>query len=185
MSNSPWDFTKEVAIGVALFAPKIFDVSVERLWGEGDVVPHADFSTDLRVEPYLEHVPAIIASVEWGGGVQRFALTHLSVTAHGDSAKYQITQAERLLTALQKEQSVIICGDFNAPRGNKTFSLFADKYKDAIPAHYESSLDPVLFRKPGIHLMVDTLFHTPDIICSDVRLQPGVSDHMAVIATIK
>ena len=65
-------------------------------------------------------------------------------------------------------------------------------YTDTIPANYTSSLDKTLHRKGDdpsrAHLftdfMVDYLFTKPDYQASDVRLEFGISDHAAVVATI-
>ena len=37
----------------------------------------------------------------------------------------------------------------------------------------------------GLGLMVDGLFTTPKYIASNVKLEPGVSDHMAIVANIE
>ncbi len=68
--------------------------------------------------------------------------------------------------------------------------MLAPKYKDNIPSHYKTSIDAALHRagkeRPeGLaDKMVDGLFTTPGYTAVDVRLQFGVSDHAAIVATI-
>jgi hypothetical protein len=84
----------------------------------------------------------------------------------------------------------VLGGDFNAPRGGEMFSVLSSAYTDNIPLQYKTSLDLTLHRaarERGPQLgdkMVDGLFSTPAYSVSDVRLVDGVSDHMAVVATI-
>jgi endonuclease/exonuclease/phosphatase family metal-dependent hydrolase len=92
---------------------------------------------------------------------------------------------KNLLALLAKTPELILCGDFNAPRGGEIFKMLADKYKDNIPPEYDSSLDTELHRIGKIKkLMVDGLFTTSAYIVSDVKLSEGVSDHKAVTAII-
>ena len=82
------------------------------------------------------------------------------------------------------QSSFVLTGDFNAPRGGEIFAELASRYKDNIPNHYQSSLDPDLHRVKNLKLMVDGLFSTPDYNLGEVRLINGVSDHLAVAAKV-
>ncbi len=100
-----------------------------------------------------------------------------------DDLPFQVV--DFLLKSLDSMPEFVLCGDTNAPRGNETFSRLATKYKDNIPAEYKTSIDQKLHRVKGIMFMVDGLFTTSSCIASNVRLQDGVSDHMAVLAEIE
>jgi hypothetical protein len=47
-----------------------------------------------------------------------------------------------------------------------------------------TTIDQYLHRKPGIQLVVDGLFSTPEYEVAHVKVKSGISDHMAVIATV-
>ncbi len=122
------------------------------------------------------------------------ATTHLMVTATGVSSEPQQAAVDRLLEYLSSYPPHIFCGDFNMPRGyNTNYERFLEQYGDAVPTHYASSLDRNLHRSghsmelgaPIFDIyMVDYIFTQPPYVASDVRLEFGVSDHAAVIATI-
>ncbi|MDP2641538.1 MAG: endonuclease/exonuclease/phosphatase family protein [Candidatus Yanofskybacteria bacterium] len=123
-------------------------------------------------------------------GESEFVLgtTHFTWNADGQPSDAQREDVERLLDALGEFPEVICCGDFNAPREGEIFQAIAASYKDNIPARYTTSIDIKLHRSGeilrGKPLLVDGLFTTPQYQCKNVRLQDGVSDHMAVLAEI-
>jgi hypothetical protein len=48
-----------------------------------------------------------------------------------------------------------------------------------------TSLDQNLHRIPGLQFMVDGLFTTEKVRAENVALCDGVSDHMAIVATLE
>lgn len=113
------------------------------------------------------------------------AVTHFTWTFDGSTSDKQREDLNNLLAITEKCPELILCGDFNAPRGGEIFGILAKKYKDNIPVEYVSSLDTELHRIGKIkQLMVDGLFTTPHYKVSEVKLSEGVSDHMAVTALI-
>lgn len=118
----------------------------------------------------------------------RIATTHLNVTEHGISTPGQLASAARLVEAAQTEAEthggLLMCGDFNAPRGRPTFTLISEAFTDGIPPEYTSSIDGSLHRAGPLPLMVDGLFHTPSYKLQDARLHTGVSDHCALTCTL-
>jgi len=118
------------------------------------------------------------------GEIYKFANTHLPVTKEGESSPSQLEAVDSLLSKLNTLGEFVLCGDTNAPRGNKTFSRLAKKYKDNIPLEYKTSIDQNLHRVKGIQFMVDCLFTTPMYKASKVKLVDGISDHMAVVSEI-
>ncbi|HEX2859745.1 MAG TPA: endonuclease/exonuclease/phosphatase family protein [Alphaproteobacteria bacterium] len=127
----------------------------------------------------------------------RMATTHLTWTAKGESTPEQLADAGKLLAFADAEAErhggLLMCGDFNAPRGYPTFAKLAGHFTDGIPAHYKGSLDLTRHRVTKENpaeaermksLMVDGLFHTPNYTVTDAKLTAGVSDHMAITATL-
>lgn len=131
------------------------------------------------------------ADVLFEGGSYRILTTHFNWTQKGTSTPEQLQAMQRMLELLKKEEPFILAGDMNAPRGGNTFSLLADVYIDHIPAQYTGSVDVALHKAGKIDgerlstLMVDGLFTTSEYSAKDVRLEFGVSDHAAIVATIE
>ena len=114
--------------------------------------------------------------------------THFTWAPDGEANDTQRTDLKELLIVLKQIPEIVCCGDFNAPRGTEIFDTIAQFYKDNIPSHYVTSIDSDLHRLGEKlrekHLMIDGLFTTPGYQCSNVRLQEGVSDHMAIVAQV-
>lgn len=124
------------------------------------------------------------AEIDFGKKKYTIAVTHFVWTPDGEADENQRRALPKMFEVLEKNQSFVLCGDFNAPRGREIFSAIAAKYKDNIPPEYDSSLDPDLHRAKGLKLMVDGLFSTPDYKVEDVKLVCGISDHCAITAKI-
>lgn len=137
--------------------------------------------------PNYEHgVPnsAFRALIEAKVGEYNFITTHFTWTPGGTVSDQQREDLALLLPLLQQREPLIFCGDLNAPRGKWTFDEIAKRYIDNIPAHYTSSIDPVLHRAAPLEFMVDALFSTPEYTIQDVKLHEGLSDHMGITATV-
>lgn len=121
----------------------------------------------------------------------RVVTTHLPVTDKGEPAAFQDETIQKLLAALEAQGDLMLTGDFNAPRGGRAFSKLASVYTDNVPSHYKTSIDIARHRSGKVRphelvdKMVDGVFSTPGYMVTDVRLQDGVSDHCAVIASIE
>ncbi len=128
----------------------------------------------------------LVGAIEHEGQRFTIATTHLTWTPDGNPDTLQRRDTEAMLRVLGTMPEFVLCGDFNAPRGGEIFAAIAARYKDNIPPHYTSSLDPELHRTKGsIERMVDGLFTTPHYVAEDVSLQCGVSDHCAMVARIQ
>lgn len=113
------------------------------------------------------------------------ATTHFTWTPDGQSTERQRRDLAALFAVLATHEDILFCGDMNAPRGRETFDTIARRYQDHIPRQYATSLDPELHRTRGEkRYMVDGLFGTAHYKTENVRLQNGISDHMAIVATI-
>lgn len=131
--------------------------------------------------------PLLTAEINHQGQTYRVATTHFPWTPNGEANDIQRNAITNLLKELSAFPSLILTGDFNAPRGKEIFAKLAEAYRDNIPPHYICSLDKSLHRAGNAlpDYMVDGLFTTPDYVAEDVKLHSGVSDHMAVTATIR
>ncbi len=112
------------------------------------------------------------------------ATTHFTRTPDGSTSDKQREDLKNLLSFFKDGQELILCGDFNAPRGEEIFGNLAQIYTDNIPGEYDSSLDSKLHRVGHLKLMVDVLFSTRHYKVTDAKLSEGVSDHKAISAVI-
>ena len=135
--------------------------------------------------------PHILLHVNVKKGSASFTIgtTHFMWTPDGNANDLQRRDLRSLFAILRQIPDIVLCGDFNAPRGKEIFNAIAERYKDNIPEHYTASIDVDLHRwgdrLRGEPLMVDGLFTTPQYRCSNVHLVGGVSDHLAIVAEVR
>jgi len=125
------------------------------------------------------------AHVEKDGLMFTVATTHFTWSNNGDTTDEQRRDLVKLLKLLDKDPEVILCGDFNAPRGKEIFSVLAEKFKDNIPAEVTSTLDPDLHKVGHKQLMIDGLFTSPAYVAESVEVVRGVSDHQGIRAVVR
>jgi endonuclease/exonuclease/phosphatase family metal-dependent hydrolase len=126
----------------------------------------------------------LVARARLGGAGRGItvATTHFPWTPDGEPRGFQTEAVERLVGLL--DGSVVLTGDFNAPRGGPIFAALAATWRDCIPAHVATSIDPELHRSGPLQLMVDGLFVTPDYRADEVSLHSGLSDHQGITAEV-
>ncbi|MES2930973.1 MAG: endonuclease/exonuclease/phosphatase family protein [Patescibacteria group bacterium] len=172
-------------VGIAILTKFPVTMHYHYYAGNENSIPHWVRSPDLYIAPHTANQLVLWVEMMIEGKLFRIATTHLPVTPpFGISTEYQLDQARKMLEILAPFESLIICGDLNAPRGKETFALFSDKYIDHVPLRFDSSIDPVYHKNPVLILMVDGLFSTPDYEVKDVELRQGLSDHKAIVAHI-
>lgn len=159
-------------------------------WGNGDCGSVIyDFSSAAGKHA-TESYAVLYQDIEKSGERFRVATTHFTWTPDGEADDFQRQDVRSMLAILDTMGDFALCGDFNAPRGGEIFSALAAKYKDNVPSEYKTSLDLSLHRAGKtdgerlVSYMVDGLFTTAGYQASDVRLQFGISDHAAIVATI-
>lgn len=170
--------------GVAIFSRSITRKGHFFYWGKEEnlYLPYAQY---LENEEHSKNYVALwVDTIDKDGNTMRFVTTHFPVTQEGESTPHQLEILAPFFKELDRLGEFVLCGDFNAPRGNETFSRIKERYYDAIPSHYITSLDQNLHRVKGLIYMVDGLFLTESYSATEVTLEDGVSDHMAVVATI-
>jgi endonuclease/exonuclease/phosphatase family metal-dependent hydrolase len=164
-------------------------VSFERIGrvyyrGSEEEAKAREFQGNSRDDPH----PLLYVTVKKDDVSFRIGTTHFTWSAKGRTDVLQKSDLESLLDILAGIPEIVLCGDFNAPRGRKIFDTLASHYEDNIPQKYTTSIDVNLHRDGeklrGESLMVDGLFTSPEYESSNVRLQDGVSDHMAIIAEV-
>ncbi len=175
-------------MGVGIFSRHpLGNAQVHYYRGSPDTLP------DIAFDPAIpQHVPLphsfhqAVASVVLHGIC--FATTHLTVTLRGQATPEQLALAELIVTHARdltaRHGALVLCGDFNAPRGRATFDLLAQAMTDNIPATYTSSIDGGLHRAGNIPFMVDGMFSAGAVAVRDVALHTGVSDHCALVGTV-
>ena len=170
----------EAPFGIALFCrfPAVF--SAGYYCGNAGEVP--------KMRDPIEPINRMLLSAQFETGGKKFVVgtTHFTWTPDGGASEVQRRDLVALTAVLARFPEIVVCGDFNAPRGGEVWKELASRYRDNIPIAYDSSLDPVLHRtKDTRRLLVDGLFSTKGYRVSEVRLVDGVSDHKAVVGTIE
>lgn len=155
--------------------------------GEPDLPMHQEFMNRPGEEVARLRRAALLTGVAKGSNRFRFANVYFTWTPDGQASSYQRKDLQILLDYLGIFSEVILCGDFNAPRGREIFDRIATVYQDNIPVEVLSTLDPLLHnaaRRKDLQLVVDGLFTTPGYCASEVKVVSGVSDHCAIVANI-
>lgn len=177
--------------------------SNERRWGEVILSKYPlkeTKTTYLSMDPYTEtnlpthgtdnHIPAFIqATVEIRGVEYRIGTIHLTWTPRASMTDRQRLNVSELLT-LVKDQEIVMCGDFNVPRGNEVYDQIASKFSDNIPPSIESTIDPDLHYRNvtvsgTLKLVVDYVWSSEGYRVSDVEVISGVSDHCAITCLVE
>ncbi len=131
------------------------------------------------------HKTLVWAKVRDGSVPYTITLTHFTWTLHGEVTDEQRTHLAALLKLLERFPDTVLAGDFNAPRGREIWDTLAMKYRDNIPKEHTTSLDQNLHATPGLQYVVDGLFSTPEYVCEDTTLVCDVSDHCAVVSSVR
>jgi len=155
------------------------DVNYTYYKGSGNDIPNF-----VDGEPNSVNRALVTMRVEKDGLTYTVSTTHFTWSSVGQTTPEQARDFEELSQILYKIPEIILCGDFNAPRGKEIFTRLSQKYTDNIPADVASSLDPELHRAGENLLMVDGLFTSPAYKVEKCKIVCGVSDHCAVTATI-
>ncbi len=171
--------------GVGIFAKELSSTTFDYIFDarSGDELPKWKNSFSEEVRDIVSTV-LVGATVTVNSSEYNILTTHFTRTPNGDTTPYQMEDIRVLMDILNKKNEFILCGDFNAPRQFKAFQTIAGKYKDNIPEIYTTSIDSSIHRLNLPDRMVDGLFTTGGYVCSNVRLQDGVSDHMAIVTNI-
>lgn len=190
--NSQWvdsEHQKPETVGVCVFSHKPFsNIQSPYYFGDPHRIPVFDPTSPESIRAtWLRGIALVTIDSQC-----TIATTHGTWTPHGEAEAYQLEDIEHLKKILTEAGEHVLCGDFNIPRGkDPVANLLSQGYTDHIPPDYAGSMDMQFHRTRGTaeasHVathMVDYLFTTPQYSARDVRLEGGVSDHMAIVATI-
>lgn len=180
-TESCWDDE----IGVAVFAREAGDVSITHFAGATKASQSVNPDERFEAKYHAMKYQLIVADVWVNGMSYRIGTTHLPVTKEGQPTWFQYEAIDRLLELIAAEEEIVFCGDTNAPRGGDAFAKLTEHYADNVPRTYTTSIDGDLHRAGQLPYMVDGLFSSPAYQASDVRLERGVSDHYAIVATVE
>lgn len=111
--------------------------------------------------------------------------THFTWSLGGKTTEQQLSHFALLKNLLKDRNDLILCGDFNAPRGREIFTELSSMYKDNIPSNIISTIDPGLHKIKNLKLVVDGLFTSHHYVVENIRLVEGISDHKAIVAVTK
>lgn len=170
--------------GVAIFTQTVIDSGYSFYWGKEENIAVSFEEYAVKKEELQSYVLLWVDIQDKEGKTFRCVTTHYPVSKEGEASTHQLEVLTPFFEHLERLQEFVICGDFNAPRGNETFTRIAKKYKDNIPEKYVTSLDQNFHRMKDLMFMVDCLFTTPQYNAKEVSLTDGLSDHMAIVATI-
>ncbi|HOZ03514.1 MAG TPA: hypothetical protein PKX78_03405 [Candidatus Woesebacteria bacterium] len=168
--------------GIALFGEQLSEVRRDYYVGNAETLP--EFY--LNDEPNSMNRVLLSALVNIHGQTFRLATTHFTWSGKGAVTELQRANFELLKKYLAEFNEVILCGDFNTPRGGEIYDQLAKMYTDNIPQDVQTTIDKNLHKSgEDIHLVVDGLFTSPGYYVKSCRVLSGLSDHMAVIAEIE
>jgi endonuclease/exonuclease/phosphatase (EEP) superfamily protein YafD len=112
------------------------------------------------------------------------ANTHFTWAPDGLPSTKQTHDLDSLFDLLASLSDVVLCGDFNAPRGTPIFDKLTSRFKDNIPSHVTTTLDKNWHKAGDLQLVVDGVFTTPHYYIDSINLADNVSDHFAIIANV-
>jgi endonuclease/exonuclease/phosphatase family metal-dependent hydrolase len=130
----------------------------------------------------------LFADIRVGEKRYSIAATHFTWTPDRSETEKQHADLDRLLDYLG-DRELLMCGDFNIPRGNGAYKKLARRYRDNIPSSTTTTIDPLLHRgnmtTPGtLSVVVDYVWSTPQYTVQNVKIVRGVSDHCGVTAIV-
>ena len=167
--------------GVAIFATKIIDPESFYYYGhENDQLAVFENNHPEKIDRVV-----IATKVEVDEQTYQVATLHFTWSGKGNITELQQRDYLPVKQFLSKFDELILCGDFNTPRGEEIFDDLAKTYTDNIPQEIDTTIDKNLHKSgQDIRLVVDGLFTSENYLVSSVRVVPNTSDHMAVVAKV-
>lgn len=143
--------------------------------GRPDVLP--SFSDPLSANRMLQ-----ATAIDFGKEKFTIAHTHFTWSAQGKASDEQKQDLIKLKEILNGFEDLILCGDFNAPRGEDIYLSLSAPYQDALPPEVTTTIDSDRHYAGALELVVDHVFYTPLYQLRNIQVHSGVSDHMAIVA---
>lgn len=186
------DRTEELGIALMIDTASVMIENIESQYYHDPSGELRNFDTDHKNLTVNNAV--LIGTLSVSGELFTIATTHFTWTPDGSIPNdYQRDDMGRFLTYMKTVAPHCVIGDLNIPRNhNPLYEELLTHYRDAIPNTYTSSLDREKHRlatdPEKAHLfsdyMVDHLLIQELYRAEDVRLEFGISDHAAIVATL-
>jgi endonuclease/exonuclease/phosphatase family metal-dependent hydrolase len=173
--------------GVALMTKAVQTVQGTYYYrGDGTTIPefHRRDREDITAIRRSLARAAPVSTVSEGNKHYTIATVHFTYTPDGQPDDVQEESLERLLTLLEPYPDLLLCGDFNIPRGNKLYERLVRQFTDNIPPDIGPSLDQDLHEVKGLRYMVDYMWTRGSHHLTNVRKECGVSDHCAFVGEL-
>ncbi|OGJ15602.1 MAG: hypothetical protein A2632_00210 [Candidatus Pacebacteria bacterium RIFCSPHIGHO2_01_FULL_46_16] len=135
-------------------------------------------------EPNDSQRTVLSQEIEKNAAWHTIATTHFTWSKGGEITQLQREDFQRLATIIRSYDELVLCGDFNAPRGKELFTLFESLLIDRLPQVFTTTIDPNLHYGGDLQLVVDTIFTTAGYEVIGVHPFAGVSDHMGVVGEV-
>ena len=146
-------------------------------FGKGNSPLYKGYNTIDRV--------LVVGLVEKNKKKYTLTTTHFTRADDGGVNDEQRRDLKKLLKLVEQQGELVLCGDFNAPRGREIFDTISKQLKDNIPPQIKTTLDPKIHKAGPLPYVVDFLWSTSHYSVQNVRIIDGVSDHMAILAEIE
>jgi endonuclease/exonuclease/phosphatase family metal-dependent hydrolase len=125
------------------------------------------------------------AEIEIDGTTFVVGTLHFTWSAEGEISQLQQADFHVLESQLATYSDLILCGDFNAPRGREMYAQFAARYNDLLPSQYTTTIDGDRHYAGPLELVVDTVFATHHYAARECRPISGLSDHKGIFAELE
>lgn len=167
--------------------PYVWGPTADALWGNAILSRYPIAQVQLRPMPNNALIrPArgfIDATLDIGGQPLRVLVTHLH---HVDMAGLlRAPQVQALLEAWAQQPYTIVLGDLNALPDSGEMQLLREA--GLLDAFTSSGADSTgfTFRSGGLDRRIDYIYHSPDLIASNLNINPSqASDHVALAVTL-
>lgn len=171
------DSGRELIFGLAIFIRRAFVVQCDAH------VFHEATPDDI---PLPADRALLYAVVEKDSVRYHIGNTHFTWTPDGEVSDQQFVDLSALFGVIDDHvgTKLILCGDFNAPRGKRIWEMLAQRYRDNIPPSAITTLDQKLHRAAPIFYVVDGMFTSRHYVATEVELRDSVSDHMLITGKI-
>jgi endonuclease/exonuclease/phosphatase family metal-dependent hydrolase len=172
------DFQQEKAFGLAVFVRRGAAVNYD------DFLYHAAAETD---QPCPHNGMLQYLTIEKDGVLYHVGNTHFRWTPNALPSLDQYRDMSELLGVIETQlpdDGIILCGDFNAPRGGPVWDKLSARFRDGVPPFIMTTLDQEYHRAAPIFLVVDGIFTSAHYDTFDVEVVGGLSDHMLVAGKV-
>lgn len=172
------EFQEERSFGIAVFVRNGTAVHYDEFFY------HRASSTD---EPWPQDRMLQYITIEKDGVHYHIGNTHFTWTPDALPSFEQYRDMSALLgmvDACIPNDDLVLCGDFNAPRGGAIWEKLSARFYDNIPSYILTTLDQSYHRAAPILLVVDGMFTSDHYSVTDVQVVDGISDHMLIAGNV-